>query len=353
MAVILVTGATGRIGTHLVKALLAKGDKVKAVVRPGSKQTFPSGVEKLARGAQPGWQALPSVAGERAGRSLHTFPPGVEKLEFDLATGPLPESAFFGVEKIVHAAGLVGDHPYGQLVKQNSFAVKNLLCYVPSAVQKIVLLSSISIYGEYRGQLVDEKFESKCESAYGKSKMLGETFAREYCSVLPLVFLRPGMVYGQGFEEGYFPVLDYIKRGKMKIIGDGKNRIPLVHVLDVVQAILLALEAEVQSCSAYNIVGSEQLTQMELLTLASQELGVAPPSEHVSVGLAKFMASTASSLSSLGLGKAPKVSAEYLRQLTLDRAYSSEKARKELGFEARIKLREGLKEVVKEFISKK
>ncbi|MEM2138191.1 MAG: NAD-dependent epimerase/dehydratase family protein [Candidatus Anstonellaceae archaeon] len=320
MSLVLVTGATGRIGSHLVKALLAKGDKVKAVVRPGSS---------------------------------HPLPPGAEKFEFDLAAGTLPESAFSGVEKIVHLAGLVGDHPYEELLKQNAFAVKNLLCYVPSSVQRIVIISSISVYGEYKGQIVDEKFELKSESAYGKSKLLGETFAREYCSTLPLVFLRPGMVYGSGFEEGYFPVLDYVKRGKMKIIGDGKNRVPLVHVLDLVQSILLALEADVPFCSTYNIVGSETLTQEELLALAAQELGVAPPSEHIPIEMAKFMASARSFLASIGLGKAPKVSADNLRQLTLDRAYSTAKARQELGFEARIKLREGLKEVVKDFLSKK
>jgi nucleoside-diphosphate-sugar epimerase len=333
MSSVLVTGATGRIGQHLVKALLAKGDKVKAVVRPGKQQSSPS-------------------AGKPPAAS-NALPSGVEKFEFDLASGTLPESAFAGVEKIVHLSGLVGDYPYEQLLKQNAFAVKNLLCYAPSAVQKIVIISSISVYGEYKGQLVDEKFELKSESAYGKSKMLGETFAREYCGVLPLVFLRPGMVYGQGFEEGYFPVLDYIKRGRMKIIGDGKNRIPLVHVLDGVQSILLALEAEVPSCSTYNIVGSEQLTQSELLTMAAQELGVAPPSGHVPVGMAKFMAGMRTSLSSFGLGKPPKVSADNLRQLTLDRAYSTAKARADLGFEARIKLREGLKETVKDFLSKK
>lgn len=320
MALVLVTGATGRIGSHLVRALLAKGDKVRAVVRPSGSQPLPAGVEKF---------------------------------ESDLSAGPLPASAFSGVEKIVHAAGLVGDFHYETLLKQNAFAVKNLLCYCPSTIQKIVLLSSISIYGEYKGQAVDEKFEPRTESAYGKSKLLGETFAREYCGTLPLVFLRPGMVYGPGFEEGYFPVLDYIKRGRMNIIGDGKNRIPLVHVLDVIQAILLALEADVPSCSAYNIVGAEQPTQSELLTMAAQELGVAPPADRVSEGLAKFMAKMRFSLSSLGIGKPPKISADNFRQLTLDRAYSSEKARRELGFEARIKIRDGLKQVVREFLSKK
>ncbi len=320
MALVLVTGATGKIGVHLVRALAAKGDSVRAVVRSGSG---------------------------------HSLPSGVEKIECDLASEALPKAAFEGIDKIVHAAGLVAEGPYSALVGANSFAVKNLLCNCPAEAQKIVALSSIAVYGECGGQLVDESFPTKPDSDYGKSKLLGETFAREYCGTLPIIFLRPAIVYGPGFEDGFFPVLDYIQRGKMKIIGNGKNRVPLVHVLDVVQAILLALEASSQPCREYNIAGIEQPSQSELLTMAAQELGVAPPSEHVSVGMAKFLASAKSSLSSFGLGKKPRVSAMNIRQLSLDRAYSTQRAAKELGFEARIKLREGLKEVVREFLSKK
>lgn len=307
MALMLVTGANGRIGSALLKALLARGDSVRAVVRPGSASKIP----------------------ERA-----------EKFEFDLSNGKLPAAAFDKATHVVHLAGLVGEHPYGQLMLQNAFATKNLLASCPTSVHRVAMASSISVYGEYKGQTVDESFAPKGESAYGRSKLASETFARAYCSTLPLVFLRFGMVYGPGFEEGYFPVLDYIRRGRMRIIGSGSNRIPLLHINDAVQAILLALDKPTPPCREYNIVGAEQLTQKELLFMAAAELGVSPPSKSMPAPIALLLAKARSLLSK------PKFTPENIRQLSLDRAYSCQRAARELGFEARVKIRDGLKEVV-------
>ncbi len=321
MALILVTGATGRIGAAAASALISKGHKIRAVVRPGSSKPLPAGAEKF---------------------------------EWDLSSGPLPKAAFSGVQYVVYLAGLVGDYPYNLLMQSNAFAVKNLLSSCPQEVQKIILASSISVYGEYKWQVVDETFAPKCESPYGKSKLLGETFARDFCGSLPIVFLRFGMVYGPGFEEGYFPVLDRIRRGKMSILGEGKNRLPLLHISDAVQAIFLALGSKsATSCREYNIVGEEKLTQTELFALAAHELGVATPAKHASIGLAKAMLRAMSVFSSFGIAKKPGITPDNIRQMTLDRAYSCARAEAELGYKARVKINDGLKDVVRDFLSKK
>jgi len=314
MPTVLVTGAGGRIGSALVRALLGRKDGVRAVVRP---------------------------------KSARQLPPEVEKYEFDLSSGPLPRAAFDGVHKVVHLAGLVGEHPYKELVLHNAFATKNLLTNCPSYIHRLVIASSISVYGEYKGKVVDESFEAKAESDYGRSKLLCETFSRAYCESLRIVFLRFGMVYGPGFEEGYFEVLRRLEQGKMRLIGDGSNRVPLLHVDDAVRAILLALDSRVEPCREYNIVGEEKLTQKELLELAAAELGVPAPSASVPVWLAMAVAKIKRLLGDTSF------SAENVRQLSLDRAYSAERARKELGFEARVKIRDGMKEVVESYLEKK
>ena len=141
MSLVLVTGATGKIGSRVAAALMAKGDKVRAVVRPESKGKLPAGAEKYGH---------------------------------DLSIAPLPTDAFKGVQKVAHLAGLVGSHPQPELEAANAVAVKNLLANCPSSVQRIVLASSISVYGEYMGKLVDESFDATGESPYGKSKLAGE-----------------------------------------------------------------------------------------------------------------------------------------------------------------------------------
>jgi nucleoside-diphosphate-sugar epimerase len=330
MSLVLVTGATGRIGSALVRALLARKDTVRAVVRPKSAFRLLEGVEKSERDFS------------RIRRADE--PNQMEKYEFDLSTGPLPKAAFDGVHKVIHLAGLVGEHPYNELVRNNAFATKNLLAACPTYVHRVVIASSISIYGEYKGKIVDESFSAKGESDYGKSKLLQESFARPFCENLHIVFLRFGMVYGPGFEEGYYPVLSYIKRGKMKIIGDGSNRLPLLHINDAIHAIILALDSKVEPCREYNIVGEEKPTQKEMLEMAAAELGVQLPSSHMPAIAAKATAKA------LSLFSKPKFTAENIRQLSLDRAYSTERAKAELGFEAKVKLATGLKEVVKLYL---
>jgi len=317
MATILVTGANGRLGKRLVAALVAARRSTRAVVRP---------------------------------QSAGTLPAAVERFEWDLASGPLPARAFEGVSHVVHLAGLVGDHPYGELVRQNAFVVKNLLANCPHEVERAVLASSISVYGGHGSVEVDENFPQKPWGNYGKSKAAGEVFASECFGRLPIVLLRFGMIYGPGFEEGYFDVLRRIGAGKMAIVGDGKNRLPLIHSDDAVDALLLAIEKEVASGGAYNIVGEERPTQAELYSLAAIELGVPAPTKHVPLFLAMAFATLGCFFYRLGIGKKPALDPENVRQIATDRAYSAAKAKRELGFAARVKISQGLKEVVREFL---
>jgi nucleoside-diphosphate-sugar epimerase len=317
MQLVLVTGATGKIGSALVRKLLQQKENVRAVVRP-----------------------------ESSGK----LPDGAEKFEFDLSSGALPTAAFEGVSHVVHLAGLVGSHRYHELLQKNAFATKNLLSNCPTHVQKAVLASSISVYGVHAGKLIDETFPPQPDTDYGRSKLVAENFARAYCPQLRIVFLRIGMVYGPGFTEGYYPVLSRIRNGKMTIIGDGTNRLPLVHIDDVVQAVLLAMEKKTPPCREYNIVGKEQPTQAELLKMAAGELGVAPPEKHAPLAIAKALTSIRALASAAGLAPRPGVTAHHLWQLSSDRSYSGKRAEEELGFEARVKIRDGLKEVVKLYL---
>ena len=82
------------------------------------------------------------------------------------------------------------------------------------------------------------------------------------------------------------------------------------------------------------------MTQQELLLLAAKELGVEPPTSSIPVFLAFFAARVARLLGKKGF------SPENIRQLSLDRAYSCGRARKELGFEAKVGISQGLPEVI-------
>jgi nucleoside-diphosphate-sugar epimerase len=322
MGTVLLTGATGRLGLLVASELASKGEKVRAVVRPSSKAS-----------------ALPGK---------------VETFVHDLGKASLPKAAFEDVQKVIHLAGLVGQHGRVSLFEANAFSVQALLENCPSEVESVVIASSISVYGHHPGKLVDESFPTRPYNDYGASKHLGEMFAKRYCSTHPICILRLGMIYGPSFEEGYFEVLERLSLGKMPIIGSGKNRIPLLHQSDAVRAILLASDsAKRHPCREYNIVGQEAPTQEELLSLAASFLSVEPPKRHVPVLAAKAWALASSLLFLLGISKSKPLSLENIDQISSDRAYSCERAKRELGFEAKVKLDDGMKEVVEAFNAKR
>ena len=84
-----------------------------------------------------------------------------------------------------------------------------------------------SVYGEMPGKMVDERADVKPDTAYGKSKAAAEEFARKYSPAIPITALRFGMIYGPGFEEGYFRFSICSKAAKWQSSGAGRTSSPL------------------------------------------------------------------------------------------------------------------------------
>jgi nucleoside-diphosphate-sugar epimerase len=320
MGKILLTGATGRLGTHVLSALVKRKEKVRAILRPGSNRALPRGVECFA---------------------------------WDLSSSPLPHTAFADVDRVIHLAGLVGSGPEPELMLHNAIATKNLVSSCPqNKTKKLVIASSISIYGEYKGQVVDEDFEPRPESPYGKSKLEAEKQADLHKGGIPTALLRFGMIYGPGFEQGYFNVFRFLQNGKMRIFGSGTNHVPLVHVGDAVRAIILSLDANIIFCRQFNIVGDEKPTQEELLKMAANALHAPPPNRHASIIFVQAAFGMGSLMSLLGMQNWLPFDQENIRQLTMDRAYDTSRAHREIGFEAKVKLEDGIKQMARLYLKK-
>jgi nucleoside-diphosphate-sugar epimerase len=153
--------------------------------------------------------------------------------------------------------------------------------------------------------------------------------------------LRIGTIYGMEFED-YFNILRMLEKGKMSIIGDGRNRVPFVHVEDAAKAVAAAVE---KGQGTYVVCG-ESRTQEDIYSIACKELGVAPPKRHVSFWMANLMGR----LQEIGaiFGMKPKLTREHVSILGKDRAFKWERAKRELGFHPRW-AEEGIIEVVKEY----
>jgi nucleoside-diphosphate-sugar epimerase len=212
---------------------------------------------------------------------------------------------------------------------------------------KLIFSSSISVYGKRMVEIpADEETELRPDTPYAKSELEAEKLVAKH----PYnVILRIGPVYGTMFRE-YFKVLDRIMEGRMVILGDGKNRIPFVHVADVAKAILNAIY---KGKGIYVLVG-ECLPQNEIYALAAKKLEVhAVPGKKLKIDIPKksIPVSEAKERAHLGLfrtrlsGGVLLFTPEDIAVLSSDRAFNCSKAKKELGFSPR-PLSEGIFEMV-------
>lgn len=245
---VLVTGATGFIGSHLVARLVRGGYKVKALVR---KKEF----EKKPIDRKEGIDLL-------------------KKLKVEICFGDLLDkeslkNAFKDVELVFHLAAIarpmaIQDSLY---FKVNEEGTQNLLeaCRLNKKINKIVIMSSISAVGPSRnGNPVNEESECNPNETYGRSKLAQEKISLEYYKKynLPIVILRPPMVYGaRDFEmlrlfkavnKGFFPVSSNI-RG-----------IEFVYVENLVEACLLAVKKG-KNGEKYHIANSRSYSINEIV----------------------------------------------------------------------------------------
>lgn len=205
---------------------------------------------------------------------------------------------------------------------------------------RIVLASSISVYGKKLREIpADEATRTNPDSAYAKSKMDAEDIVRGRGGRHAI--LRLGTIYGPEFED-YSNILRMLEKGKMPIIGSGRNRVPFVHVEDAAKAVAAAVE---MGQGVYVVCG-ESRPQEEIYSIACRELGVRPPKKRISQRMAGLVGWMQEMLARIGVG--PKLTREHIGILGMDRAFKWERAERDLGFSPR-GVEEGINEVVKEY----
>jgi nucleoside-diphosphate-sugar epimerase len=240
VARILVTGASGFIGSHVARHLHAQGHDVVATGRDVTR------LDTLSRAG------LHCRTGDLSSTSL----------------SPLTDDT----EIVVHCAAL--SSPWGkreQFVEANVRATKRLLdASRQSGVRRFIHFSSPSIYFRLCDQFdTPEVFEPprRWINAYAETKWLAEQCVRDAVSAgLPAVILRPRAVFGEG-DRAIFPrLLGLAQRGWFPKIGDGKALIDVTYVSNVVAAVELSMANTLPGDGrAFNITNGEPMQVEELL----------------------------------------------------------------------------------------
>jgi len=251
----LVTGGAGFIGSHLVEALLARGDEVIVL------DNFSTGNE----------ENLVDVIGD------------VELVNGDLLDqGSLSES-IKGVDYIFHQAAFVSvplslEHP-DICFDVNVTGTNKLLSAARDAgVKRVVLASSAAVYGENQNIPLSENLNPDPLSPYAASKRIGEIYTNLFTTQLGLeaVALRYFNVYGprQNPESNYAAVIpifikNLIDEEEPVIYGDGLQSRDFVFVKDVVHANLLAAESSQAAGQVINICSGQETDLQTLIDILS------------------------------------------------------------------------------------
>ena len=231
---VLVTGATGFIGTHLVEALEAGDHRVSALARSQRR------AEPLARR-------------------------GIEVFEGDVTDRDAIARACTSVEVVIHAAGLTrarNEEDFRRVNVAGSRLVAE--CSAKAGARRLILISSLAARGPAGG--------SGPVSAYGRSKLAGESAVREAAvKPLELVIVRPTAVYGPR-DRALLPAFRLARTGLRPILRGGGS-LSVIHVRDLARGLAALTGREVPGGSVLEASDGGTYSWHELLASMADAVG--------------------------------------------------------------------------------
>lgn len=307
--VCLITGATGALGPSVVAALGRTHD-----LRTFSRHPPPTGL----------------------------FHVPVAVFTGDIADGIAVRRAATGAGVIVHLAALlhVMDPPPAIRLEYERVNVHGTEAIVDAAlsekVPRVVVLSTIAVYGNTGGTVLNETSTPTPDSFYAETKLAAERVALDArrADGTPLAtVLRSAAVYGPRIKGRYRALVDAIAQRRFVSIGRGENRRTLVFEDDLASAVALAAGHPAAAGRVYNVSDGHVHTVSEIIAAIAAGLGHRPPAWHVPV-LPVRLAVIAGGLVDARL---PRVLNKYLEDVAVEATQIQE----ELGFCPRFDLEHG------------
>ena len=311
----LVTGATGFTGGHLARALRARGDEVRALVRDPVRA-----------------------------RDLEAA--GIELAPGDLLDRGSVDAAARGVDVIYHVAAIyrqagLRDEEYRAV---NAGAVRTVVeAAGRGGARRVVHCSTVGVHGDVERPPADEDAPLRPGDIYQITKLEGERAARETAgpSGVEVVVARPSGIYGPG-DRRLLKLFRGIARRRFVILGSGRIFYHLTHIDDLVAGFVLCGTVPQAAGRTYILAGPEVTTLDELTTLIAAEAGVPPPRLHLPVW-PFWLAGAACEAACAPFGIEPPLYRRRVDFFTKSRSFDIARARRELGYDPKVGLREGIR----------
>ncbi len=314
--IVVITGANGFLGRHLVLDQLARGRRVRAVDLHQDRLT--------------------NLAGD----------PGLEIHCNDICDSAAMKPLLSRVDIVFHLASAhlavaLGEAEYWHINRDGTRELVRLSH--EAGVGRFVHCSSVGVYGEITDPPADETTPCHPDVIYEKSKLAGEEAVLAYQreTGFPLTVIRPVWVYGPGCPRTE-KIFRSLRKGTFGYIGNGRSLRHCLHVDDFSQACELCATRPEAIGQTYIIGDAAAVTLKELLNTMADAAGFRRPWIHLPLAVARPVFAAAEKLF-LAMGREPVVSTRTLKFFTNNTAFSIAKARSELGFEPRFDLAEGMR----------
>ena len=305
----LVTGATGFIGSHLTEALLQKGFTVTCLVRDPSKL-----------------------------RSLDGL--NVRLVKGDCADEKSLSEAVRGSDYVFHLAGLTKSCSEEDFIKANVSGTDNMVKAVlrnNPGLKRFVHLSSLAAAGPTReGDALKEDCGPGPVSIYGRTKLEGERIVYAHKEKLPVTIIRPPAVYGPRDRD----LLVFFKMVKSGLVPYwGKCYYSFLYVEDLINGIILSALSENAEGEVFFMSDGNIYTTDDIIGAISEALQKVPVRINVPGFVMPLLGFLSEKLKGVNIINADKIREMKHTRWTCDNS----KAVASLGFQPRIKIREGAK----------
>jgi nucleoside-diphosphate-sugar epimerase len=297
---ILVTGATGFIGTSLVRRLLQEGASVRVLARSPKKA-----------------------------RPLATE--GAQVVVGDVTDPTAIASAMDGVRVVYHLAGrlFAPDVPASEYRRTHVDGTKLLLAHC-AGIERFVHCSTTGVLGATGEEPADENAPPNPTNAYEATKADAEQAVRT--GTLPAVIARPGLVYGPG-DLHLLPFFRAVLRRRFRPIGRRPVWLHPIYIDDMTEALLRCGQHADAVGECFNLAGTEPVSLAGLADAIAKAGGTRVPSGYIPLPAALAVAAVGDRLPSHLKQTAP-LTRSRLDFLTHSRVYDVSKAQRLLGFEA-------------------
>ncbi len=316
---VLITGASGFVGFHLIEAAIAKGLDVYAAVRKSSNV-----------------------------KHLTSYTINYTSLDFTNVASIEKELSQNKYDFIIHAAGTTkakNQEEYNQVNASYTINLATAAAKAGAELQKMIFVSSLAALGplNHTDELITESTVPAPVTAYGKSKLLAEQQLKDID--VPHIVLRPTAVYGSR-DKDIFIILKTFSRGFEPYIGKKEQQLSFVYVKDLASLAVNAMFTAQTANGTYNITDGDCYTRYEMANITKNVLRRKTLKFHLPLTVVKGLAALLETTYGM-FGKTPLLNVEKLNELTaVNWCCNIEKAKKNLNYNPAYNLQQGLKEAL-------